>query len=72
MTTDTGAWVYYKLTCEPLAQVSSKQTLPHRLICWLVDLMFHLQLRSYGDVTMIIVSSDRLEKPGIEPAIPGL
>ena len=22
--TDTGAWVYYKLTCEPSAQVSQK------------------------------------------------
>ena len=24
--TDAGAWVYYKLTCEPLAQVSLKST----------------------------------------------
>ena len=33
-------------------------------------LMLHQQLRPYGDGAK--VSSDKLEKPGIEPATPGL
>ena len=41
---------------------------------WLVDWGFtsHQQLRSYGDGPWFIVQSDGLEKPGIEPATPGL
>ena len=40
------------------------------LLC--LCLTFHQQLRSYGDGPQLKVSSDRLVKPGIEPAAPGL
>ena len=50
-------------------------------VVWLVDervgwfnLCFtsHQQLRSYGDGSQLNVSSDRLEKPRIEPTSPDL
>ena len=40
------------------------------LVC--LCLTSYQQLRSYGDRPWLKVSSDRLVKPGIEPAIPGL
>ena len=36
------------------------------MLLW--SLTSHQQLRSYGDGTSVIVSSDGLMKPGIEPA----
>ena len=43
-------------------------------VCMLLCLCLtsHQHLRSYGDRPWLKVSSDRLVKPGIEPATPGL
>ena len=66
--------------CEPCNNVLHQQSfsteyLRLTIISWLIDwgLTSHQQQWSYGDGTSVyIFPSDGLEKPGIEPATPGL
>ena len=53
-------------------QNSRFKTITHAKLLLCLCLTSHHQLRSYGDERRLKVSSDRLVKPTVEPASPGL